>query len=114
VLRSEDQQALHPQAKTLARSDLDEFVELYKPENRADRKPTFNPEDGTGRWRAFDLKDILARDKANLDIFWLKDDSLEDTADLPDPEVIAQEVVEDLEDAAEQLRGISARTARRR
>ena len=93
---------------SLSREDLNEFVELYKPENRAERKPTCNPKDGTGRWRAFDLKDILARDKASLDIFWLKDESLEDSANLPDPEVIAQEIVEDIEDAAEQLRGIAS------
>ncbi|MCL5983638.1 MAG: SAM-dependent methyltransferase, partial [Candidatus Thermoplasmatota archaeon] len=91
----------------LARGDLDEFVGLYMPENRSERKPTYNPKDETGRWRAFDLKEILARDKASLDIFWLKDESLEDSANLPDPEVIAQEIVEDLEDAAEQLRGIA-------
>jgi len=92
----------------LKRSDLDEFVKLYEAGNRAKRKPTFNPKDGTGRWRAFDLKDILERDKANLDIFWLKDDSLEDSANLPDPDVIAQEMVEDLEDALNQLRGIAS------
>ena len=91
----------------LARGDLDEFVGLYMPENRSERKPTYNPKDETGRWRAFDLKEILARDKASLDIFWLKDESLEDSANLPDPEVLAQEIVEDLEDAAEQLRGIA-------
>ena len=95
----------------LARSDLDEFVELYKPENRGARNATYNPKDGTGRWRAFDLKEILSRDKASLDIFWLKDESLEDSANLPDPEVIAQEIVEDLEDAAEQLRGLALPSA---
>jgi type I restriction enzyme M protein len=96
----------------LAGADLDEFVRLYKPENRGEREPTYNSTDGTGRWRAFDLKDILARDKASLDIFWLKDESLEDSANLPDPEIIAQEIVEDLEDAAEQLRGIAVPAVR--
>lgn len=92
---------------TLSPSDLEEFVSLYKPENRAERRATYDPDKSTGRWRPFDLKEILARDKASLDIFWLKDESLEDSADLPDPEVIAQEIIEDLEDAAEQLRGIA-------
>ncbi|MEZ4770336.1 MAG: hypothetical protein R2844_18150 [Caldilineales bacterium] len=45
----------------------------------------------------------MARDKVNLDIFWLRDESLEDTANLPDPEVLAQEIVEDLEAALEQF-----------
>jgi type I restriction enzyme M protein len=92
----------------LKRSDLDEFMKLYEPGNRAKRKSTFNPKDGTGRWRTYDLKEILERDKASLDIFWLRDDSLEDSANLPDPEVIAQEMVEDLEDALSQLRGIAS------
>ena len=45
----------------------------------------------------------MARDKVNLDIFWLRDESLEDTANLPDPDVLAQEIVEDLEAALEQF-----------
>jgi type I restriction enzyme M protein len=76
--------------------------------NRGKRKATWTPTTPTGKWRPYDLKDILARDKASLDIFWLKDESLEDSANLPDPEVIAQELVEDLEDALAQLREISA------
>jgi len=61
----------------------------------------------TGRWRAYDDHDLIARDKANLDIFWLRDDSLEDSDNLPDPGVIAQEIVEDLEAALEQFREIA-------
>ena len=48
----------------------------------------------------------LTRDKVNLDIFWLRDESLEETANLPEPEVLAAEMVEDLESALEQLRAI--------
>jgi type I restriction enzyme M protein len=92
----------------LKRSDLDEFVRLYEPGNLAKRKATFNPKDGSGRWRSFDLKEILDRDKASLDIFWLMDNSMEHSANLPDPEVIAQEVVEDLEDALEELRALAS------
>jgi type I restriction enzyme M protein len=50
----------------------------------------------------------MARDKASLDIFWLRDESLTDSANLPAPEVIAQEIVEDLEAALEQFRLIAA------
>ena len=50
---------------------------------------------------------LLARDKVNLDIFWLRDESLEDTADLPDPDVLAAEIVEDLQAALEQFREIA-------
>ena len=61
------------------------------------------------RWplAAYDYEDLIARDKASLDIFWLKDDSLEDSDNLPDPGVIAQEIVDDLEAALEQLRAIA-------
>jgi type I restriction enzyme M protein len=92
----------------LRRSDLDEFVQLYQVGKLSDRRATYNPKDGTGRWRAYDLKEIMDRDKASLDIFWLKDVSLEDSANLPDPDIIAQEMVEDLEDALSQLRGIAS------
>lgn len=93
-----------------SRGGLDEFVDLYKSKNRAERKSAYNPKHKKGRWRAFDLNETLACDKAGADIYWLKDESFEGTAHLPDPEVIAQEIVEDLEDAAEQLRGIAIPT----
>jgi type I restriction enzyme M protein len=59
------------------------------------------------RWRAYDDADLIARDKASLDIFWLKDDALADSDNLPPPEVIAQEIVDDLEAALEQFRLIA-------
>ncbi|GAB4176171.1 MAG: class I SAM-dependent DNA methyltransferase [Wenzhouxiangellaceae bacterium] len=91
----------------LRREDLDEFVELYKPENRHERKATWSEDELDGRWRAYDYEALVARDKASLDIFWLKDESLSDTENLPPPEVIAQEIVEDLEAALEQFREIA-------
>jgi type I restriction enzyme M protein len=51
--------------------------------------------------------ELMARDKVNLDIFWLRDESLEDTADLPDPDVLVAEIVEDLQAALEQFREIA-------
>ena len=47
-----------------------------------------------GRWRAFDYEELLKRDKLNLDIFWLKDKSLEDSENLPEPDVLAQEIAD--------------------
>jgi type I restriction enzyme M protein len=84
--------------------DLTEFVALYNPGSRNARTPTWLPESPEGRWRAYDYEELAARDKASLDIFWLKDDSLADSDNLPPPEVIAQEIVDDLEAALEQLR----------
>ena len=56
-----------------------------------------------GRWRAYAYDELIARDKASLDIFWLKDETLADADNLPPPDVIAQEIVEDLEAALEQF-----------
>jgi type I restriction enzyme M protein len=91
----------------LKRSDLDEFVELYNPANRQQRTATWTEDNPNGRWRCYDYEDLLARDKASLDIFWLKDDSLEDSDNLPEPGVIAAEIVQDLEAALEQFRLIA-------
>jgi len=46
---------------------------------------------------------LVPGDKVNLDIFWLKDESLEDSADLPDPDVLAVEIAEELEAVPEQF-----------
>lgn len=88
-------------------SDLDEFVKCYNPENRHERKPTWSEKTPDGRWRAFDYEELINRDKASLDIFWLKDESLEDSDNLPEPDVIASEIVEDLESSLEQFRLIA-------
>jgi type I restriction enzyme M protein len=49
---------------------------------------------------------LIKRDKANLDIFWLRDKSLEDSDNLPEPSIIAREIVENLESALEQFEEI--------
>jgi type I restriction enzyme M protein len=91
----------------LKREDLDEFVTCYNPTNRHTRKATWSEKKPEGRWRAYDYDELIARDKASLDIFWIKDDSLEDSANLPNPDIIAQEIVDDLEAALEQFRLIA-------
>ncbi len=92
--------------RMLERSDLDDFVACYNPANRHERKATWSEENPQGRWRAFDYEELAARDKANLDIFWLRDESMEDTANLPEPDVLAREIMEELEAALEQFKGI--------
>jgi type I restriction enzyme M protein len=82
-------------------------VECYNAGNRYDRKESWSEENANGRWRAYDYDELVARDKASLDIFWLKDESLEDSENLPEPGVIAAEIVEDLESALEQMRLIA-------
>ena len=88
-------------AKPLTRADLDDFVACYKPETRQQRQET-------ERFRRFSYEDLLKRDKVNLDIFWLRDESMEDSANLPPPDQIAEEIVEDLRSALEQLEEIAA------
>jgi type I restriction enzyme M protein len=87
--------------------DLDEFVRCYNPANRHDRKPTWSEQTPEGRFRAYGYDELVSRDKASLDIFWLRDESLSDSDNLPPPDVIAQEIVEDLEAALEQFRLIA-------
>ena len=86
----------------LRRADLDDFVAAFKPgEPRSDRTES-------ERWKAFAYDEIVARDKANLDITWLKDDSLEDLDNLPSPDVIAREIVEDLTAALAEFEAVAA------
>jgi type I restriction enzyme M protein len=91
----------------LKREDLDEFVGLYNAANRHQRKATWSAEAPEGRWRVYEYDELIARDKASLDIFWLRDETLADSDNLPPPDVIAQEIVDDLEAALEQFRLIA-------
>ena len=86
-------------ANPLTRADLDDFVACYSPENRRERQES-------ERFRRFGYEDLMKRDKVNLDIFWLRDESIEDSANLPPPDQIADEIVEDLRAALEQLEEI--------
>lgn len=92
----------------LRRSDLDDFVECFRPSNRHDRKETWSEGNPEGRWRAFEYDELVKRDKLNLDIFWLRDESLEDTENLPEPEILAAEIMDDLQAALEAFEAIHA------
>lgn len=87
--------------RPMTRMDLDDFVAYYRSGDRQNREES-------ERFRRFAYDDLIARDKVNLDIFWLKDDSLEDADSLPPPDVIAAEIVENLEAALEEFRGVAA------
>jgi type I restriction enzyme M protein len=92
---------------TLKRGDLDEFVKCFHAENRFERTPTWSEQNESGRWRCYTYDELMARDKVNLDIFWLRDESLEDSANLPAPDVLAAEIAEDLRAALEQFSAIA-------
>ncbi|HEV8080006.1 MAG TPA: class I SAM-dependent DNA methyltransferase [Chitinophagaceae bacterium] len=87
--------------------DLKDFITCYNPNNRHKRKEIFNAETNPeGRWRKFSYKEIIARDKTSLDISWLKDNSLADLDNLPDPDVLAGDIIENLEAGLESFREI--------
>ena len=76
----------------LRREHLHDFVACYQADDRSKRVES-------ERFHRFTYEELVARDKTSLDLFWLRDDSFEDTANLPPPHVIAAEIVEDLQAA---------------
>ena len=82
--------------KKMKQEELEDFVKCYNVENKLDRKET-------EMFKAFSYDDLIKRDKVSLDIFWLKDESLEDIENLPPPDVIAQEIADNLESALESM-----------
>ena len=84
-------------------ADLDDFIACYNPQNRYERKETWSEENPDGRWRKFSVEDILKRDKKSLDIFWIKDKSLADLDNLPSPDVLADDIIENLQSALESF-----------
>ncbi|MGB9934957.1 type I restriction-modification system subunit M [Thermodesulfovibrio yellowstonii] len=78
---------------------LEDFIRCYNPENRRNREET-------ERFRAFTYEELIQRDKVSLDIFWLKDESLEDSENLPPPDILAREIAENLQSALEQFSSI--------
>ena len=93
--------------KTMRFEDLQDFITCYNPENRHVRKETWNaatnPE---GRWRKFTYDELISRDKTSLDIFWLKDKSLTDLDNLPEPDVLAIEIIDNLEAGLNSFREV--------
>jgi type I restriction enzyme M protein len=85
----------------LRRHHLDDFVACYLPAKpRSERV-------ATERFTPFAYDELIARDKANLDITWLRDESLADMDNLPPPEVIAREIVEDLTAALAEFEAVA-------
>jgi type I restriction enzyme M protein len=95
--------------KPMRFEDLADFIACYRPLNRHERQETWdeqsNPE---GRWRRFTYEQIAARDKTSLDIFWLKDRSLADLDNLPEPDELAEEIIENIEAGLESFRRIAS------
>ncbi|MCB9269810.1 MAG: SAM-dependent DNA methyltransferase [Lewinellaceae bacterium] len=92
--------------KPLQFEDMQDFISCYNPSNRNNRNETWSEENPEGRWRKFTYDDIITRDKTNLDIFWLKDESLADLDNLPDPDILANEIIENMEAGLESFREV--------
>jgi len=86
--------------------DLQDFIACYNPEKRYKRKETWSKENPNGRWRKFRYDELIARDKTNLDIFWVKDESLADLDNLPDPDILATEIIENVEAGLDSFKAI--------
>ena len=84
-------------------ADLRDFVSCYNPVNRHKRRETYSAKNPDGRWRKFSVDEILKRDKTSLDICWIKDKSLADLDNLPDPETLADDIIENLQSALESF-----------
>ncbi|MCD1147833.1 N-6 DNA methylase [Peptoniphilus sp. KCTC 25270] len=92
--------------KPMEFEDLEDFIKCYNPSNRHDRQETWSEENPEGRWRKYSYEEIIERDKTSLDIFWLKDDSLTDLENLPDPDILANEIIENIEAGLESFQAL--------
>ena len=89
--------------------DLKDFIACYNPDNRHDRKETWSEDNPEGRWRKYSIDEIMSRDKKSLDIFWIKDKSLADLDDLPSPDELADDIIENLQSALDSFAELKAK-----
>ena len=95
--------------KPMRIENLEDFIECFNPENRQKRKATWDEEKNPeGRWRKYTYEELAARDKTSLDVFWLKDKSLTDLDNLPEPDELAEEIIENLEAGLNSFREVLA------
>ncbi len=94
--------------KPLRFEDLQDFIACYSPANCRGRQENWHEiENPEGRWRKFSVEQILARDKTSLDIFWLKDKSLADLDNLPEPDDLVLEIIDNLEAGLNNFRSVA-------
>ena len=89
-------------------ADLEDFVRCYHPENRFDRHETWSEDNPDGRWRRFPVDFFLKRDNTSFDYFWIKDKALADLDNLPDPDVLAADIIENLQSALQSFSELQA------
>ena len=94
--------------KPLRFEDLQDFIACYQPLNRHGRQENWHEIDNPdGRWRKYTYEQIIARDKTSLDIFWLKDQSLADLDNLPEPDALVEEIIDHLEAGLASFRAVA-------
>lgn len=95
-----------PKKNPLRYEHLKEFIDCFSSHDISKRQETWGIENESGRWRKYSYKDIIERNNTNLDILWLKDDSLIDLDNLPDPELLIDDIIENIESALTNFRAI--------
>jgi type I restriction enzyme M protein len=96
-----------PKKNPLRYEHLEDFVNCFYPENKNLRVETFHEkENPEGRWRKFTYENLISRDKTNLDITWLKDENLIDLENLPEPDVLIDEIIENIQSSLESFKTI--------
>jgi type I restriction enzyme M protein len=88
-----------PKKNPLRYEHLEDFVKCFNPNDRKNRKETWSSDNEDGRWRKYSYEELTSRDKTNLDIFWVKDENLIDLNNLPEPDTILDEIIENIESA---------------
>ena len=99
-VRLAHQQALHLKQNPLTRADLDDFVACYRADARHQRAES-------ERFKRYTYDELICRDKVSLDLFWLRDESLEDADNLPPPAVLVAEIAEDLQSALTEIQALA-------
>lgn len=97
-------QAFTLKERPLGYEDLKDFITCYKPIDRNKRRSTWTKNSPAGKWRAYDYQELIERDKTNLDIFWLEDESFKET--IEKPQVIAKHILNDLHKAMAKIEQI--------
>lgn len=95
-----------PKKNPLRSEHLKDFVECYQPNNISKRVETWSESNKNGRWKKFTYEEIISRDKTNLDIFWLRDDNLIDLDNLPEPDALIDEIIENIQSALDSFKTI--------
>src|SRR5262249_22555075 len=92
---------------TMRFEDLADFIKCHNPVNRHQRKQTWDEQKNPkGRWRRYSYKELIARDKTSLDVFWLKNKSLTDLDNLPAPDDLAEDIIENIEAGLNSFREV--------